>query len=122
LEAIDAVREAYRAFAPQAEARQASDTLVTKVLLGTFGCLPACDRFFIYGFKASGSKYSYVNSKFIERILSFCHRNLGELQAEQQMIERAGGIRYPLMKIADMHFWQIGFSVDNAERYKLTKR
>jgi hypothetical protein len=37
LRAIDAVRDAYRPFAPPT---QASDILVTKVLLGTFGCLP----------------------------------------------------------------------------------
>src|SRR5208283_1742438 len=33
LKAITAIREAYRPFAPLAESRQASDTLVTKILL-----------------------------------------------------------------------------------------
>jgi hypothetical protein len=94
------------------------EIVVGVVLLGTFGCLPACDRYFIYGFKTGGSKYSRVNSNFVERILSFCNRNLGELQAEQPMIERAGGMRYHLMRIVDMHFWQIDFDVDNAMRYK----
>ena len=69
LEAIDAVREAYRPFAPPAEARQASDTLVTKIILGTLGCLPACDRYFIDGFKSAGYKYSYLNPNFLS---GFC--------------------------------------------------
>ena len=60
-----------RPFAPQAESRQASDTLVTKVILGTFGCLPACDRYFIDGWKSEGFKYSYLNSKFVDRVLIF---------------------------------------------------
>jgi hypothetical protein len=111
LDMIDAVREAYRPFAPSAESRQASDTLVTKIILGTFGCLPACDRFFIDGFKSAHFRYSYLNAKFLERILKFCRDNLSELREEQESIERTGGMRYPLMKLADMYFWQIGFEL-----------
>ena len=110
-ELIDAIRNAYRPFAPQAEARQASDTLVTKVVLGTFGCLPACDRYFIDGFKNAGLKYSYLNENFVDRVLQFCRDNLGELRKEQSMIEEAGGMRYPLMKLVDMYFWQSGFDL-----------
>lgn len=109
LEAVDAVREAYRPFAPDAESRQASDTLVTKVILGTFGCLPACDRFFIDGWKSNGLKYSYLNTKFVGRVLSFCRDNLRSLREEQATIERNGGIHYPLMKLVDMYFWQTGY-------------
>ena len=109
LEAMDAVREAYRPFAPKAEARQASDTLVTKVLLGTFGCLPACDRFFIDGFKSGGLKYAYPNTNFVARIVRFCREHVRELREEQASIERTGGMRYPLMKLVDMYLWQIGY-------------
>lgn len=112
LETINAVREAYRPFAPSAESRQASDTLVTKIILGTFGCLPACDRFFIDGFKSANFRYSYLNAKFLERILKFCKDNLRELREAQESIERTGGMRYPLMKLVDMYFWQVGFELD----------
>ncbi len=124
LEVIDAVREAYRPFAPAAESRQASDTLVTKVILGTLGCLPACDRYFIGGFKSARFRYSYLNAKFVERVLRFCRDNLRDLRKEQTRIERTGGIHYPLMKLVDMYFWQIGYergmvnadaSADNTE-------
>lgn len=86
------IREAYRPFAPVSEAQQASDTLVTKVLLGTFGCLPACDRYFIAGFKSAGLKYSSLDAAFIEGLLCFCAEHLMELRAEQDAIERAGGL------------------------------
>jgi hypothetical protein len=112
IEAIDGVREAYRPFAPSSESRQASDTLVTKVILGTFGCLPACDRFFIEGFKRTGHRYSRLNTKFIERILLFCKDNLSELREGQARIERIGKMRYPLMKLVDMYFWQVGFELE----------
>jgi len=109
-EVIRAVREAYRPFAPAAESRQASDTLVTKVILGTLGCLPACDRYFIDGFKIEKNKYSYLNAKFVERVLQFSRHNLRDLREEQERISRSGGIHYPLMKLVDMYFWQIGYN------------
>src|SRR5262249_34162547 len=59
--AVRAVREAYAPFG------QPTDTLVTKVLLGTIGCLPACDRYFLSGFKREGFSYSYLNTPFVER-------------------------------------------------------
>ncbi len=109
-EAIAAVREAYRPFAPATEARQASDTLVTKVILGIFGALPACDRYFSDGFKfkIDGLRYS-LNTKCVERVLQFCRDNLRELREEQKRIERSSGKHYPLMKLLDMYFWQIGY-------------
>jgi hypothetical protein len=103
--AIQGVRGSYEPFG------NATDTLVTKVILGTFGCLPACDRYFIDGFKTAGFSYSRLSSKFIERILQFSRANLLELREEQTRIERVGGIRYPLMKLVDMYFWQIGFEL-----------
>jgi hypothetical protein len=86
---------------------------VTKIILGTFGCLPACDRYFIDGFKSASLRYSYLNTQFVERILHFCRDNLREFREEQARIERIGGMRYPLMKLVDMYFWQIGFELGN---------
>lgn len=69
---IERVKAAYKPFVPQAGSAQPTDTLVTKIILGTFGSLPACDRYFIDGFKHMGQKYSYLNDSFVERILEFC--------------------------------------------------
>jgi hypothetical protein len=106
---IERIRDAYAPFAPKDNSGQPTDTLVTKIVPGTFGCLPACDRYFIDGFKRQGFQYSYLNDRFLERILGFCQDHLAELRAEQSSIEAAGGLRYPLMKLADMYFWQIGY-------------
>jgi hypothetical protein len=114
LTAASAVRNSYHPFASSAEAGDATDTLVTKILLGTLGCLPACDRFFIDGFKAAGLSYSRLNSNFINRLLEFTHANLTALRTEQSRIESHTGVRYPLMKLVDMYFWQLGYERDNA--------
>jgi hypothetical protein len=102
LEASEAVRKAYEPLG------EATDTLVTKVILGTFGCLPACDRFFVKGFKRKGFKFSRLNAAFVDRVLEFCHDHLGELLEEQARIKVDSGKHYPLMKLIDMYFWQVG--------------
>jgi hypothetical protein len=102
LEVIGAVREAYSQFGGP------TDTLVTKVILGTLGCLPACDRYFLVGFK-SRFKYSWVNRAFVERVLDFCLANLSELRGEQTKIRDRSGIQYPLMKLVDMYFHELGY-------------
>jgi hypothetical protein len=101
--AVNAVREAYAPFGA------ATDTLVTKVILGTLGCLPAVDRFFIDGFKKSGNKYSYLTALFVKRVISFCSDCGSSLRLEQDRIQGVSGVRYPLMKLADMYFWEIGY-------------
>jgi len=103
-DAIIAIRDAYRPFAPRA----ATDTLVTKILLATFGCLPACDRFFVQGFKSADFKYSSVDSAFISEVSRFCRGHIRELREVQRKIEDASGLRYPLMKLVDMYFHQAG--------------
>jgi hypothetical protein len=106
LDAVDTVRAAYQPFAFKAGA---SDILVSKVLLGTLGCLPATDRYFVKGFKQEGNRYSYLNRAFLEEILGFCSDNLSDLRAEQEQIRRVTGIHYPIMKLVDMYFWQLGY-------------
>lgn len=108
---LESVKVAYQPFGKRCAARNPSaptDTLATKVLLGTVGCLPACDRYFIDGFRRRGFKYSSVNRRFVDRILRFGVDNRIELAELQAMIIDRGGPRYPLMKLVDMHFWQIG--------------
>ncbi len=61
LAAAEAIRHAYRPIG------EPTDILATKVLLGTLGCLPACDRFFVDGFRSRGLAYSRLNRRFVER-------------------------------------------------------
>ncbi len=52
----------------------------------------------------------YRGSSFLLRVLCFSKANFAALREEQQIIETVGGMRYPLMKLIDMYFWQIGFA------------
>lgn len=92
-----------------------TDTLVTKVLLGTVGCLPARDRYFEAGFKAhfkpKGIPYgSSINQRYIETIFQFCIAHQEEMANLKHKILDLRGSPYPIMKLVDMYFWQSGKS------------
>lgn len=111
IDAINAIKATYKPFVKEGS-QQPTDTLVTKIILGTFGCLPACDRFFIDGFKKCNLPFSSLNQQFIQRISDFCASNFDELSEVQKEIQDATGFRYPMMKLVDMYFWQIGYDLD----------
>jgi len=58
---------------------------------------------------ATTARQDFGRAVFIERVLRFCKYHLAELREEQSRIEVASGVHYPLMKLVDMYFWQIGF-------------
>ncbi len=109
---VDACHDVWTAYLPFG---QATETLLTKVILGTMGCFPALDRYFNAGYKHAGSGVPIrLNSAFMQEILRFCREHLDEFQAEQARIEEAYGVRYPLMKLVDMYFHQIGLELEVA--------
>ena len=47
----------------KAEKRKPTDTLISKIVIGTLGCLPAFDRYFRDGVKANELKFNKINFK-----------------------------------------------------------
>ena len=90
------------------------DTVVTKVLLSTLACLPARDRFFEKGLKHEQAyRYGGLNRDFVQNTLKFCINHRPKLAELQREVVDVGGRPYPLMKLVDMHFWQIGWDLEN---------
>jgi len=81
-----------------------TNTLISKIILGTLGCLPAFDRFFIDGVKEKEYSFKTLKKKSLECLFTFVKANLPELKTIQKLHPQ-----YPIMKIVDMYFWQIGF-------------
>lgn len=102
------VRDAYRPFARENGSRPPSDVLVSKVILGTSGAIPALDRFVRSGIQAEGLRGGAIGRPLLRRLAGFARNNLGALRAEQNRINTERGIRYPLMKVVDMYLWQRG--------------
>lgn len=86
-----------------------SDTLITKILLGTLGCVPAYDRFFIRGILTNRVASSIYNERSIINLSSFYVKNREAFEAWRIEISREN-IEYPQMKILDMCFWQAGYN------------
>jgi len=81
-----------------------TDTLISKIILGTLGCLPAFDRFFVDGVKKQGNTFKTLKKKSLKGLFTFVESNQLELKNIQKLHPQ-----YPIMKIVDMYFWQIGF-------------
>jgi hypothetical protein len=88
-----------------------TDTLITKILLGTIGCSPACDRYFIDGYKDRGLEYTRFNKDFLTGVIGFYREHETDFRDVQRDIEKQSKLQYPIMKLLDMYFWNIGFSL-----------
>lgn len=92
-------------------ASSVSPVLVTKILMGTLGCVPAYDRFFQDGvatYKVTTREYS-PNS--VLKLVDFYEEHNDRLEEARRGM-RVGDLTYPQMKLLDMGFWQVGFERD----------
>lgn len=89
-----------------------SDTLITKVLMGALGCVPAYDRYFIMGVKHQNVTTGLYNMKSLLKLVDFYEENKTQLEATRKTLT-VEGLPYPQMKMLDMGFWQIGFELDS---------
>ena len=88
-----------------------SDTLITKVLMGALGCVPAYDRYFITGLKDQKVSTGLYNMRSLLKLVNFYEENKEKLEAARDGL-KVNGMPYPQMKMLDMGFWQIGFELD----------
>lgn len=91
-----------------------SDTFVTKILLGVFGCVPAYDSYF----KSAVKHYKVCSQNFNERSLislySFYNLYFNEFENLRKQFANEG-VYYTPMKLIDMCFWQLGVDLENKE-------
>ena len=90
---------------------QVSPVLITKILMGTLGCVPAYDRFFQDGvgtYKVTTAEYSLES---VRKLAKFYEAHNDRLEEARRRM-RTEDLVYPQMKLLDMGFWQIGFERD----------
>lgn len=101
-DAVQLINECYP------ESISKTDTLITKILLGVFGCVPAYDRYF----KSALSHYNIGSKSFsrnsLQDIWSYYCQNINEFENLRKELATEG-FCYTPMKLIDMCFWQIGF-------------
>ena len=95
-----------------------SNILVSKVLLGTLGCVPAYDRFFVDAVKKNEVTTGNYNIASLHKLIKFYEEHqekLEKLRSEFLIKYEFDGeektLDYPQMKLLDMGFWKIGFDL-----------
>lgn len=84
-----------------------TDTLITKILLGTLGNVPAYDRYFVDGIALHNKENprQKIDRKFSKKGLlqlnKFYIDNINEFEKFES--------KFPKMKLVDMYFWKLGF-------------
>jgi len=86
-----------------------SDILITKVLLGTLGCVPAYDEYFKNGVNKYNITIKFLRKSSLIGLADYYEENKDELEDVRNTISKAHNLEYPQMKILDMAFWQLGF-------------
>ena len=89
-----------------------SPVLITKILMGTLGCVPAYDRFFQDGvaiYKVTTQEYSLESVRKLAKFYEAHNDRLEEARRGMQTED----LIYPQMKLLDMGFWQIGFEASS---------
>jgi hypothetical protein len=88
------------------ESNEATHTLVTKILLGTYACTPAYDDFFKKGL---GLQHKLPNKhKLVKTFGENSLNTLNHFYEANQKEFVAFEDEYPKMKLLDMYFWKIG--------------
>ncbi|WP_454899308.1 hypothetical protein [Actinomyces sp.] len=91
-----------------------SPVLITKILMGALGCVPAYDRFFQDGvatYKVTTQEYS---SNSVLKLVDFYEEHNDRLEEARRGM-RVGDLTYPQMKLLDMGFWQVGYDQETKE-------
>ena len=88
-----------------------SPVLITKILMGTLGCVPAYDRFFVDGIKTHRVTTVEYSLRSVLTLADFYEAHNDRLEEARHGMQ-CEDLTYPQMKLLDMGFWQIGFERD----------
>ena len=116
---ISAIYNPFRLELKETEVTQDISTiLVSKVLLGTLGCVPAYDRFFVDAVKKNEVTTGNYNIASLHKLIKFYEEHqekLEKLRSEFLIKYEFDGkektLDYPQMKLLDIGFGKIGFDL-----------
>ena len=110
LDITERIRDCYAKEQPSANRimNNATDTLITKILLGTLGCVPAFDDYYVNSVKKNRVSKGVFNKTSVRSVAEFYCDHLDVFENLRHELS-ACGIEYPPMKLMDMCFWQDGY-------------
>ncbi len=108
------IRDAYAEEMPSFEGvpNNATDTLVTKILLGTLGCVPAYDRYYVQAVRKYGISAGSYSMSSVKSVAEYYLTYKEEFEAVRVELSKCG-TEYPVMKLMDMCLWQVAFEEES---------
>ena len=108
------LRKAYAEEQPSFDGvlNNATDTLVTKILLAAFGCVPAFDRYYVQAVKKYGISSGRYNRNSVKDAAKYYIANQEAFETVRERINTCG-TKYPPMKLVDMCMWQAVAHLDS---------
>ncbi|MBQ0037328.1 MAG: hypothetical protein KBS74_01510 [Clostridiales bacterium] len=92
-----------------------TNTLLTKILLGTVGCAPAYDRYFKQAISRIGAAPQQFSASSLTALGAMYIEHNAAFEALREHCSKAG-FAYPAAKIIDMCFFEYGLTIkDNAQ-------
>lgn len=113
LELIEELRKYYKSFGISP-----TDTLISKILLGTLGCSPAFDRYFLDGVRHHKLNFKSPSEKNFKLLFQFASDNRMEIEDLQNNLLENENIFYPKFKLIDMFFWHEGYESEKSKKIK----
>ncbi len=91
--------------------KKATDAVIGKILMATLGCLPAYDTYVMKALKKEGLGGT-LNGNSVGKLVDFCLNHKKELEEISARVNKDREIKYPVMKILDMIFWEYGQTLE----------
>ena len=79
---------------------------VSKMLLATYGCIPAFDTYVCRGMEKTPT--SRITENMLRYVYNFALSYKKDLLAEKARIEKQCGCEQPMMKLVDAYLWVKG--------------
>ena len=87
-----------------------TDTLISKILLGTMACVPAYDRYFVLAVRKINITTGMFNTESIKKLIN--NEIVNEILKN---IPKKYSDKYPQMKLLDSCLWQYGYNLEKDE-------
>lgn len=88
-----------------------TDTLISKILLGTMACVPAYDRYFILAVRKTNITTGVFNADSIKKLV-----NNDIVKHILKGVPKKYSDKYPQMKLLDSCLWQYGYNLEKDEK------
>ena len=96
---------------PEGCSNHATDTLVTKILLGTLGCVPAYDRYYVQAVRKYGISVGRYCKESVRDVAKYYLLHKDAFEEVREELSTCG-TQYPVMKLMDMCMWQAEFETE----------